>query len=274
MVLEKLRLDGRVAIVTGGSRGLGREMALSLAAAGAEVCIASRTPSQLEATAAFIESRTGRPVLAVPTNVQSSTECDAMVATTTARFGRLDIMVNNAGIGDRKGAGAAVWDLSDDDWEDAISVNLHSAFYCSRAAVRHMRERGGGGVILNVASGTAMRAYPVGMGYGAAKAGVIALTKTLSAQLADDGIRVNCIVPGFLAQHPAETQAERDALAARGRFNTARRLGEAWEMGPLAVFLCSDAASYVTGQSFVIDGGGLAGGIAPVGHGEAAVGNG
>ncbi len=265
-MLERLRLDGRVAIVTGGGRGLGREMALALSAAGAEVCIASRTRAQLDDTAAFIAEKTGRAPLAVPTDVRSSVAMDALVAATVARYGRLDIMLNNAGIGDARGSGARIWDLSDEDWADTISVNLDSAFYGCRAAIRQFRTQGPGGVVINVASGMGMRAAPTALGYSAAKGGVIALTRTVAAQVAGEATRVNCIVPGYVAQAPPGSQEETDRIAQRGKFNTARRLGEAWELGPLAVFLASDASSYVTGEMFVIDGGGLAGGIAPLGH--------
>ncbi len=269
MVLDSLRLDGpprRVAIVTGGSRGLGRAMAGALAEAGADVVLASRTLSQLETAAAQIAVETGREPLIVPTNVQKSAECDALVGRTLDHFGRLDIMVNNAGIGDRRGAGEKIWDLDDADWQDTIEVNLYSTFYCSRAAARALREQGDGGVILNVASGTALRSSPNSFGYAAAKAGVISLTKSLSGMLIGEDIRVNCIIPGYVAQHPPHSQEEFERVQQRGQFNTVRRLGEAWELGPLAVFLCSDASSYVTGESFVIDGGGLAGGIAPTGY--------
>jgi len=269
MVLEKLRLDGpprRVAVITGGGRGLGKAMAIALAQAGADVCIAARTESQLQTAAAEIKERSGRDALIVPTNVQSSAQCDALVACTIERFGRLDIMMNNAGVGDRRGAGSSLWELSDEDWQDTIEVNLHSTFYCSRAAARYLVDRGEGGVIVNVASGTALRGFPSSFGYGAAKAGVISLTKSMAAMLAGENIRVNCIVPGFVAQQPPKNEAEVELLRQRGRFNTARRIGEAWELGPLAVFLCSDASSYVTGESFAIDGGGLAGGITPTGY--------
>ncbi|MEX0783857.1 MAG: SDR family NAD(P)-dependent oxidoreductase [Dehalococcoidia bacterium] len=264
-MLEKLKLDGRVAIVTGGSRGLGKAMSIALSQAGADVCIASRTQSQLESAAAEIEQASGRAPLIVPTDVQDRAACDALIEKTVARFGRLDIMMNNAGIGDARGAGAKFWELEDADWHDTIEVNLYSTFYCSRAATKVFLARGEGGVIVNVASGTALRSYPQGMGYGAAKAGVISLTKSMAAQLVGEDIRVNCIIPGFVAQRPPRDQDEADARLSRGRFITARRLGEAWELGPLAVFLCSDASSYITGESFVIDGGGLAGGIAPTG---------
>ncbi len=268
MVLERLRLDGpprRVAIVTGGSRGLGKAMAISLAEAGADVCIASRTREQLEAAAAEIEAACGRWPLTIPTNVQSSAQCDALIAQTVEHFGRLDVMVNNAGIGDARGAGSRLLDLADADWHDTIEVNLYGTFYCSRAAARQMIAQGGGGVIVNVASGTALRGYPPSMAYAAAKAGVISLTKTLAMMLIGEEIRVNCIVPGFVAQRPPQSEEEAERTRARGRFNPARRLGEAWELGPLAVFLCSDASSYMTGESIAIDGGGLAGGIAPTG---------
>jgi len=280
MVLEKLRLDGpprKVAIVTGGSRGLGKAMAISLAEAGAEVCIASRTVSQLEEAAAEIKAKSGRDALWVPTNVQSSAECTALIERTVEHFGRLDIMLNNAGIGDRRGAGNKVQDLEDADWHDTIEVNLYSAFYCSRAAARQFLKQGGGGVIVNVASGTALRSAPQSLGYAAAKAGVISLTKSMAAQLIGEDIRVNCIVPGYVSQFPPRDESDVELRKQRGRFITVRRLGEAWELGPLAVFLCSDASSYVTGESFVIDGGGLAGGIAPTGFattGPAEVGRG
>lgn len=262
---ESLSLQGKVAIVTGGSRGLGKEMARSLAMAGADVCIASRTQSQLDETASWMKEQTGRDILAIPTDVQRSEQCDALIAGTVARFGRLDIMVNNAGIGDRRGAGAHVWDLEDADWLDTIEVNLHSTFYCTRAAARQMRDQDQGGAIVNVASGTALRSYTLSLGYAAAKAGVISLTKSTAAMLLSDNIRVNCIVPGYVLQSAPSNDEEAERAASRGRFIPVGRLGEAWELGPLCQFLASDASSYVTGEIFIIDGGGIAGGIAPIG---------
>lgn len=261
------RLDGpprKVAVVTGGSRGLGREMARSLARAGADVCIAARTPAPLEAAAAFLRDESGREPLAVAADVRESADCDRLIAAAVERFGKLDILVNNAGIGDAPGRGKAVWELADGEWLDGIAVNLHGTFWCTRAALAHMRPRGEG-AILNIASGMGMRATPQSPAYAAAKAGVISLTQSVAAAVARDGVRVNCITPGLVAQSPPATEEEAAAIRQRGRFITARRLGEAWELGPLALFLCSDASAYVTGANYCIDGGGLAGGVAPTG---------
>ena len=264
---DALKLDGpprKVAIVTGGSRGLGREMARSLALAGADVCIAARGPDQLAATAAFLRDESGREPLTVAADVRESAGCDRLIAAAVERFGKLDILVNNAGIGDAPGRGKAVWELADAEWLDGIAVNLHGTFWCTRAALAHMRPRGEG-AILNIASGMGMRATPQSPAYAAAKAGVISLTQSVAAAVARDGVRVNCITPGLVAQSPPATEEEADAIRQRGRFITARRLGEAWELGPLALFLCSDASAYVTGANYCIDGGGLAGGVAPTG---------
>jgi len=263
-VLERFRLDGKVAVVTGAGRGLGRQMALALADAGADVVCAARTLEQIERTAADIRAL-GRRAVAQTADVRDSKQCDALVQRAADEFGGIDIMLSNAGIGDMRGANAELWDVGDDDWRDTLDVNLSSAFYCARAASKRMVEQGRGGVIINVASGTALRAYPMSFGYGAAKAGVIALTKSLSAMLVKHDIRVNCIIPGFVRQAPARNEQEQIFAQTRGRYIPAQRLGEAWELGPLAIYLASDASRYVTGQGFVIDGGGLAGGLAPMG---------
>ena len=264
MVLERFGLDGKVAVVTGAGRGLGQQMALALAEAGADVVCASRTSTQIEATVEEIK-QTGRRAIAVPTDVRDSAKCNALIDATVREFGRIDVMLSNAGIGDARGQRSEFWDVTDEDWRDTIDVNLSSAFYCARAASKAMVDAGKGGVIINVASGTGLRGNPVGFAYGAAKAGVIAFTKSLAVMLKQYNIRSNCIVPGFVAQRPAESEEVAAFMGARARYFPVQRIGEAWELGPLAVYLASDASSYVTGQSFIIDGGGLAGGLAPIG---------
>jgi NAD(P)-dependent dehydrogenase (short-subunit alcohol dehydrogenase family) len=239
-------------------------MALALAEAGADVVCAARTRDQIEATAEAIRAL-GRRAVAVPTDVRDSAQCAALIDGCVSEFGGIDIMLSNAGIGDARGHGSELWDVTDEEWRDTVDVNLSSAFYCARAASKAMVERGRGGVIVNVASGTALRAYAQNFGYGAAKAGVIALTKSLAVMLQPHSIRVNCIIPGFVAQAPPATEEIAAMLKQRARYYPVQRIGEAWELGPLALYLASDASSYVTGQSFIIDGGGLAGGLAPTG---------
>ena len=264
-MLESLRLDGRRVIVTGAGRGLGRQMALHLADAGADVVCAARTLEQIETVAEEIRSR-GRSALTIPTDVTDSRQVDALVEQTIAEWGGFDVFIANAG-GGGASAGKRVNQISDADWRDTIDTNLSSAFYCARAAADHFCEQrpDRGGVIITVASGTALRGDARLIAYGAAKAGVITLTQGLATQLARHDIRVNCIVPGFVLQRALETQEEIEIARNQGARIPAGRVGEAWELGPLAVYLASDASSYVTGEAFVIDGGGLAGGLAPTG---------
>ena len=260
-MLESLRLDGRRIIVTGAGRGLGRQMALHLAEAGADVVCAARTPEQIESVAEEIRSR-GRRALVIPTDVTDSQQVDALADQTIAEWGGFEVFIANAG-GGGASASKRVNQISDADWRDTIDTNLSSAFYCARAAAVHFHERGG--KIITVASGTALRGDARLIVYGAAKAGVITLTQGLATQLARYDIRVNCIVPGFVLQRTLEQPEEIETARQQGARIPAGRVGEAWELGPLAVYLASDASAYVTGEAFVIDGGGLAGGLAPTG---------
>ncbi|MDE0691195.1 MAG: SDR family NAD(P)-dependent oxidoreductase [Gammaproteobacteria bacterium] len=261
-MLEDLRLDGRSAIVTGGGRGLGRAMAKALAKAGANVLVAARTQAQVDEAVAEIRSEGGN-ALAHTADVTSSAQVDAMVDACVREFGAIDIMVANAGGGGVQGDWP-FWEYPDDAFETVLATNLKSNFYCGRAAARYMVERGEGGVIINTSSGTALRGNR-SFAYPTAKGGQISLTKSMATMLGPEGIRVNVIVPGFVAQQPARDEREAATRKQRGARIPVRRIGEWWELGPLAVYLASDASRYVTGQMFIIDGGGLAGGIGPTG---------
>ncbi len=263
-MLESLRMDGKRVIVTGAGRGLGRQMALHLAEAGADIVCAARTQSQIASVAAEIEAK-GRRALAIPTDVSVSAQVDAMVQQTIDEWGGFEVMLANAGA-----SGPAsmkhVTEISDDDWRETVDINFSSVFYSARAAVRHFLAEGKPGNIITVSSGTSLRGSgPVYFVDGAAKAGVINMTQSLAVQLARDDIRANCIVPGFVLQQTLEDQEEIAVARNRGSRIPIRRVGEAWELGPLAVYLASDASAYMTGEAFIIDGGGLAGGLAPTG---------
>jgi len=260
-MLERLRLDGRAIVVTGSGRGLGKAMAKALAKAGGSVVCSARTQQQIDETVAEISGE-GGTAIAQRCDVTDSKQVDALVDRCVDEFGKIDVMIANAGGGGVRG-NWEFWEYPDDAFESVLATNLKSNFYCSRAAAKFMVDRGEGGVIIHTASGTALRGNRA-FAYPTAKGGQISLMKSTATMLAPYNIRVNTIIPGFVAQRPADSEQEKQVRHQRGIRIPVRRLGEWWELGPLAVYLASDASSYVTGQSFIIDGGGLAGGLGPV----------
>jgi NAD(P)-dependent dehydrogenase (short-subunit alcohol dehydrogenase family) len=250
-------LEGKTAIVTGNGSGLGRAMSLALADAGANIVGAGRRPDPLLETVRMIEAK-GRRALAIPTDVTKSDQVNRMVEQAIAEFGRIDILINNAG-GGGAGRGKTMPELTDEDWHEGIDTNLTSAFFCSRAIVPHFLERGGGRII-NVTSGWGMRARRGEFMYAISKGGVIQLTKTIGMTYARDNIRCTCIAPGSIPKGlDEEVRKQRSQLQPVGR------LGYSYEVGPLAVFLASDASDYMTGETVLIDGGAIAGGLVPAG---------
>lgn len=264
MYKEKFRLDGKVAIVTGGGRGLGKQMALALARNGASVVVAARTQGQIDDVANEIKGFGARSI-AVATDITDRNACIRLIDAAVGEFGRLDVMMNNAGIGDRRPGPQEFLDYPFENWLYTLDVNLHGTYHCTQAAGKVMVQQGQGGSIINTSSGTGLRGNKGNGAYATAKAAVIELTKNTAVNLAEHNIRANAIVPGFVSQSPPRNQEENDSRRARGRYMPVQRLGDAWELGALAVFLASDASSYVTGEMFIIDGGGLAGGYATTG---------
>ncbi len=258
MILEALRLDGRVAIITGASQGLGHAMALKFAEAGADVVVASRTREKLEATADEVR-KLGRKCLVTPADVSRSADVNAMVAAAVKQFGRIDILVNNAGGTEEASRGKRLEEITDDEWRRGIDTNLSSQFYGCRAVIPQMVKQNRGKII-NLASGYGLRGGKQNWMYACAKGGVIQLTRSMALSYAQNNIQTNCIVPGIFAHNEQMVQFFKG-----GKFIPVGRSGNDAEMGPLAVFLASDASNHINGELIAIDGGGLAAGIAPTG---------
>jgi NAD(P)-dependent dehydrogenase (short-subunit alcohol dehydrogenase family) len=243
-------LDDRVAVVTGAGRGLGRAVALALAEAGAHVALAARSQDQLEAVAAEVEQR-GRQGLVVPTDVTSSTGARALARRTYDEFGRLDVLVNNAGVLRR----AALVDMTDDDWNAVIATNLQGTFNCTRAVGPYLIEAGAGKVI-TISSSFAFKAVPDLSAYCSTKAALVQFTRVVALEWVRHGIQVNAVAPGYFATELNEDVRADDRTRERIlRAIPARRMGEPQELGPLIVYLASGASDYMTGQTIVIDGG-------------------
>ena len=257
MILDALKLDGKVAIVTGAGRGLGRAMAVKFALAGADIVAAARTHAQLDETAEEVK-KAGRKCLIVPTDVTNSAQVNAMAAAAIKEFGKIDILVNNAGGGDEN-AGRTLEEITDEQWRRGLDTNLTSQFYGCRAVIGQMVKQNRGKII-NIASGYGLRGGKHNFMYACAKGGTIQLTRSMALTYAQFNIQTNCIVPGIFPHNEQMMQFFKG-----GKFIPIGRVGDDSELGPLAVFLASDAANQINGELIAIDGGGLAGGIAPTG---------
>ncbi|MFC7197943.1 SDR family NAD(P)-dependent oxidoreductase [Halospeciosus flavus] len=253
-VLDQFRLDGRTAIVTGGNRGIGRALATALAEAGANVVVANRDEESGRETAAEIASETGADTLAVPVDVTDEAMVEAMVETVRAEFGTPDVLVNNAGIT----INVPAEEMSLQEWRRVVEINLTGAFLCAKHAGRAMIDDGGGSIV-NVSSVSAFVAnHPQPqVGYNASKAGLEGMKNQLASEWAEYDIRVNNVNPGYIATDMVEEVLENDETMANAwrRRMLQDEIAPPETLGPLVVFLSSEASSYVTGESVTIDGG-------------------
>ncbi len=254
-VLDRLRLGGRKVFMTGGSRGLGREMALALAEAGADITLVARTQANLSEISAEIAAR-GVAVNTLLADMSVPDTCERVCAEALDRFGPFDILVNN--IGGRR-ANVPLQDMPLAQWQSLTDLNLTSTFLCCKAIGGAMIRVGKGGRIINIASINALVAGRgiEGRHYETAKAGVVMLTRSLAVDWARHGVTVNAICPGIFATDPNRAWAEANPEIIEGYIRNIPmgKLGEPEDLGPLAVYLASDAARYMTGAALVIDGG-------------------
>lgn len=256
-VMPSLRLDGRTALVTGGSRGLGLGMALALAHAGADVALAARSLEQLE-TAAELVRATGRRALIVPTDVADAKAVRAMVGETVNHFGRLDVLVNAAGINIRRPAA----DFSEADWDRLMAVNLKGAFFACQEAATVMRAQGKGKII-NLGSLSFEIVVPNITLYAVSKGGLRQMTRALAVEWAKDNINVNAIAPGrFWTAMTDAVFSDESLYDSAVSVIPQGRPGVPSDLAGATVLLASDASDYMTGQAIVVDGGWLvAGGV-------------
>ncbi len=255
-MLEKLSLESRVAVVTGGGGGLGTAMCLALAKAGADIVVTDFRVEDGEKTAGKVVAA-GRKAVLFPADVTNSDQVNDMMTKAINQWGKVDILVNCAGIV-RGEVPTPFWEISDIQWHRGIDTNLTGAFYCSRAIAKHMVDRKYGKII-NVASGFGMRGRRGSFMYNIAKAGVILLSMSLALTLAQYGIRVNTIAPGLF-----QTLGPKEGYDASAPFIPMGRAGQPSEIGALAVYLASEASDYANGEVFSIDGGALFSGYAPI----------
>jgi NAD(P)-dependent dehydrogenase (short-subunit alcohol dehydrogenase family) len=252
-VLDRMRLDGRVALVTGASHGIGEAIALAYAEAGADVALAARTVDDLERVAALVRER-GRRALVAPADMRDLGVMTPLVERVVGELGSLDILATVAGVTRRR----PIMEVTLEDWEYVLDVNLRGVYFMTQAAARAMLARGQGGKIVHIASMTSYRGFDGISLYGLTKTAILSLTRTMAVEWAPADIQVNAIAPGWIDTPMTSTMA-----ASRRRWVEEhvpqRKYGTPDDIAPLAVYLSSPAANYVTGQTFPVDGGFLAG---------------
>jgi len=250
----RVTLEGKVAIVTGGSRGIGEAIARTFAAHGAKVVVAARKPEACVAVAESICSEHGAgAALGLAAHTGKEDDCVRLVKDTIERFGQVDVLVNNAGTNPYFGP---LLNAEMGAWDKTFEVNLKGYFWCAREVARHCIGREAPGSIVSVASVAGLMATPLQGVYAATKAAVISLTKTLAVELAPSKIRVNAIAPGFIDTRLASAILKNDDLLQQVLARTPmRRYGTPDEIAGGALYLASDAASFLTGHTLVIDGG-------------------
>lgn len=248
---EAFSLKGKVALITGGSRGLGLGMASALAQAGADIMLAARGEDELNRSAAQLSETTGQRVGTMPIDLFDLTNQRELVATTVNKLGGLDILVNNAGIQVRK----PFMEMTPDEYDLVTGVNLRAVFFLCQAAGRHMIESGGGKII-NISSLTSKIGIQNTSAYSAAKGGVFSLTKSLAVELAPHNIRVNALAPGYFRTSLTEAAfadpARKEWIESRTPLG---RSGDPLDLGWAAVYLASPASDYLTGEVLFVDGG-------------------
>jgi len=251
-------LKGKVAIITGARRGMGKSHALVLAKAGAKVVVSDISEEDCQKVVKEIEKNKGK-ALAVKCDVSKKEEVDNLVKKTIEKFGRVDILVNNAGICQFK----PFLELTEEEWSRTIDINLKGYFLCAQAAAKEMVKKKSGGVIINIASvamGQAGVGFPNIVHYCASKGGIAAMTEALAVELAPHNIRVNAIAPGMIDTPMIEaSKADPKMMEATLARVPLGRVGKPEEVSNLVLFLASDESSYITGSVVVIDGGWLAG---------------
>jgi NAD(P)-dependent dehydrogenase (short-subunit alcohol dehydrogenase family) len=248
-------LEGKVALVTGGASGIGRATALVMVREGARVAVADRAEADAAGTVALINAAGGQAI-AIGGEVTDEADVAAMVARTVAAFGRIDCAFNNAGISGKAVGpmGQRSHELSQQAFDRMLAVNLTGVFLCLKHEVTQMLAQGGGGAIVNTASIAGLIGLATSAHYVASKHGVVGLTKSAAIEYAQDGIRVNCVNPGYIT-----TPMTKETIEARGDEILAkvpmRRMGVPNEIAEAVAWMCSDKASFMTGASHVVDGG-------------------
>ena len=241
-------LSGKTALVTGASRGIGKSIALALAAAGAKVALVARGEAKLAEVAGEITAAGGTAAV-YPCDVTDSAASAKVIETMVADWGQIDILVNNAGIT----KDTLIPRMSDEEWDDVIATNLRSVFLFTRAAIQEMMRKRTGRII-NISSVSGIMGNPGQANYSASKAGIIGFTQTVAREIAGRKVTVNAICPGFIATEMTDALGPIVQEEAKKRI-PAKRLGEAEEVADGVLYLASDSAAYVTGQILVIDGG-------------------